>query len=140
MTYCTKCGTRIRAQWKYCINCGTRNHMTGKTSTRIDKDGYRRFKDSNKLVHRYVIEKSLGRELSKDEVIHHINLKKLDNRPENLMLFPKQKTHERFHENLDHSKCPECRKYLVKKKGKYGAFWGCTGYPNCRYTRPLPSK
>lgn len=31
--------------------------------------------------------------------------------------------------------CPTCGKYLVAKDGKYGKFWGCTGYPNCHFTR-----
>ena len=29
--------------------------------------------------------------------------------------------------------CPECGKPLAIRKGKYGAFWGCTGYPNCKH-------
>lgn len=31
--------------------------------------------------------------------------------------------------------CPRCSGRLVERKGKYGAFWGCSNYPNCRYTR-----
>ena len=31
--------------------------------------------------------------------------------------------------------CPECGGTLVKRKGKYGEFWGCGNYPRCRYTR-----
>lgn len=30
--------------------------------------------------------------------------------------------------------CPRCGGSLVKRKGRYGAFWGCSGFPNCRYT------
>jgi len=32
--------------------------------------------------------------------------------------------------------CPECQKPLRTKKGKFGAFISCTGYPECRYSRP----
>ncbi len=31
--------------------------------------------------------------------------------------------------------CPNCGSILVLKKGKYGDFFGCSNYPNCRYTR-----
>lgn len=31
--------------------------------------------------------------------------------------------------------CPECGMPLIKRNGRYGEFWGCTGYPDCRYTR-----
>ena len=31
--------------------------------------------------------------------------------------------------------CPKCGKQLVLRNGKYGKFWGCTGYPSCKYTR-----
>ncbi len=30
--------------------------------------------------------------------------------------------------------CPECNKKLVVRKGKYGTFIGCTGYPECTKT------
>jgi len=33
--------------------------------------------------------------------------------------------------------CPECAKPLVVKLGKFGKFFACTGYPECKYIRPL---
>ena len=33
--------------------------------------------------------------------------------------------------------CPECGKPLVKKRGRFGEFIACTGYPECRYTRAI---
>ncbi|MCP4216497.1 MAG: DUF2800 domain-containing protein [bacterium] len=33
--------------------------------------------------------------------------------------------------------CPECGSLLKEKKGKYGTFIGCSGYPNCRFTRQI---
>jgi len=32
--------------------------------------------------------------------------------------------------------CPQCQKPLRRRKGAKGAFWGCTGYPDCGYTAP----
>ena len=34
-------------------------------------------------------------------------------------------------------KCPECGKPLVIKFGRYGEFYACSGYPECRYTRDV---
>ena len=44
-----------------------------------------------------VAEKMLGRLLKKCEVVHHINGKIDDNRPENLMVFPGQAAHIQHH-------------------------------------------
>jgi len=33
--------------------------------------------------------------------------------------------------------CPECGKPLMIRRGRYGSFVGCSGFPRCRYTRPL---
>ncbi|PIE54251.1 MAG: DNA topoisomerase I [Dethiosulfovibrio peptidovorans] len=33
--------------------------------------------------------------------------------------------------------CPECSSPLAKKRGRFGEFIACTGYPNCKYTRPI---
>lgn len=33
--------------------------------------------------------------------------------------------------------CPKCGKKLLNKKGKFGGFIGCTGYPNCKFTQKI---
>jgi len=33
--------------------------------------------------------------------------------------------------------CPQCARPLVRKHGRFGEFIACTGYPECRYTRPV---
>lgn len=33
--------------------------------------------------------------------------------------------------------CPICGRVLVLRKGKYGSFMGCSGYPNCHFTKKI---
>lgn len=35
--------------------------------------------------------------------------------------------------------CPRCGGELVKRKGRFGAFFGCSNYPGCRYTKNIRS-
>lgn len=70
----------------------------GRDNYFIDEDGYYRFKDSKRLVHRWIAEKHvLGRKLRFEEVVHHINGNKRDNRSENLRVFSSQDEHYRLH-------------------------------------------
>jgi DNA topoisomerase-1 len=34
--------------------------------------------------------------------------------------------------------CPECGRPLLYKLGRYGRFIGCSGWPECRYSTPIP--
>ncbi len=67
------------------------------SKTYTDKRGYLRFRDSNKLVHRWVMEKKLDRPLHEDELVHHINGNKKDNKPDNLELMTRK---EHFKEHV----------------------------------------
>ena len=71
-----------------------------------DKRGYLRFRDSNKLVSRYNAEKKIGRRLKPNEVVHHKNRNKRDNRRENLRVMTKE------HHNNSH-------KFSKKKTGRW---------------------
>ncbi len=33
--------------------------------------------------------------------------------------------------------CPQCGNPLTVKKGRYGPFLACTGYPDCKFTKPM---
>lgn len=33
--------------------------------------------------------------------------------------------------------CPRCGEVMKKRNGRYGEFWGCGGFPNCRHTERI---
>lgn len=33
--------------------------------------------------------------------------------------------------------CLKCSGYLIKRKGKFGIFYGCSNYPKCKYTKKI---
>lgn len=33
--------------------------------------------------------------------------------------------------------CPRCGQLMRRRNGKFGEFWGCSGYPDCRYTENI---
>ncbi len=37
----------------------------------------------------------------------------------------------------DSPSCPQCGKPMQKRNSSRGAFWGCSGYPGCKGTRPV---
>lgn len=54
----------------------------------------------------------------------------------NALLHSKKDVDRPGTEQLDEA-CPKCGKPLAKRLGKRGSFIGCTGYPECDYTRNL---
>lgn len=70
--------------------------------------------------HRVVAENKIERLLRDDEVVHHINLNKLDNRPENLVVLTEDQ-HRKVHGFLAQKRmvilqCPSCGEIFVREK------------------------
>ena len=40
-----------------------------------------------------------------------------------------------IHHVEDNNVCPKCGGKLVVREGQYGAFYGCSNYPDCKYTK-----
>lgn len=123
--YCSqKCmGLANRTRYiEVCRNCGkkfetTRNkfccvecvNQYRKESGIMKRDGYW-FENGYKVIyldgdnyikeHIQIMEKHIGRKLNADEVVHHINENKTDNRLENLKLMTRSE-HSRLHRKLE---------------------------------------
>jgi hypothetical protein len=90
------------------------------SDTYTDKDGYKRYKDSDKKEHRAVAEKKLGRKLRPGEVVHHKDRDKSNNHPSNLWVFKNQAEHDRAHK-MDAKRHGKTVSYKGFKKNK--GFW-----------------
>ena len=43
-------------------------------------------------------------------------------------------------EIIEGEMCPECGKPLARRRGRFGPFIGCTGYPECKYVKKTQQK
>lgn len=91
-------------RWKGGVYYDSRNYryLMLETLSREDQDLVRSMATKSNYVaeHRLVMARVLNRPLTKREVVHHLNGDKIDNRIENLQLFPKGE-HSRRHREID---------------------------------------
>ena len=66
----------------------------------LDKSTGYKYKSRHKKEHRYIMEQHLGRELSQEDLVHHINFDKTDNELENLQIMSR-KEHNKLHFEYD---------------------------------------
>lgn len=103
-----KKGKKLSQEHRQAISLAKRhnyNGLNGYGHTKIGNDGYVKAyapqhphanKEGYVKLHRIIIENKIGRYLNENEVVHHINHDRQDNRIENLKLMDK-KEHMRMH-------------------------------------------
>jgi hypothetical protein len=87
-------GSKHPSAWKGGISHGGSN---GKYRLIFKPDHPRSTKRGYVYEHILVAEKMIGKSIKRDAVVHHINGIFTDNRPSNLMIFPNNTEHLRFH-------------------------------------------
>lgn len=92
------------------------------------------FSKLKKVIKQYqthIIEKNQLNDLI--ATILNANIDSTDNRKEHIKSIKNNiKTNQK---SINSGICPKCGGKLVKRKGKYGQFLGCSNYPKCRYTK-----
>jgi hypothetical protein len=86
--YIGECGHDVRTpQTKLCRKCWLDSRP------RLSSGGYLRVKGKRVFEHRRKAEQALGRSLKINEVVHHVNMVKTDNRNRNLVICGKSYHH-----------------------------------------------
>jgi len=88
---------------KRCPNLTKAHLKTGKAKIAYNYIGIYQSPRKYILEHRIIMEKHLKRPLHSKEVVHHIDGNTTNNHINNLMLFPNQATHQKFHRFIHHS-------------------------------------
>ncbi len=104
---CIDCGKEVCRDSLRCRECASKTRH--RKERKIDKTGYVQiqmpghpFADHKGYVreHRLVVEQKIGRYLRPEEVVHHIDGDKQNNKIGNLMLFSTHRKHLQFHTRI----------------------------------------
>lgn len=81
-----------------------------------------------------VVNRERGPQLDREEITH---ISWILSELTNVTTDEKEAHVHQIRERFGSNTCPLCGKDLVERTGRHGSFIGCTGYPRCRYTRPI---
>lgn len=126
---CKGCGERFKVfpshihRYRYCCR-GCKNESTN-GHIKIHKYGDRYRCEEIKIghkewkkLHRFVMERHLGRKLTSDEIIHHIDGNPLNNSFDNLLLTTRRE-HRKLHQKIREWKCNWCSNTFFRN-GRHG--------------------
>ena len=103
------CSKRCEGQFK-----GLNNTVQSYQGGTISQNGYKYIKidGGQREEHRIVMERIVGRPLTSEELVHHKNGNKLDNRPENLVIMTRSE-HQKLHRKPPEKKvCKKCGRMM----------------------------
>ncbi len=69
------------------------------------------------------------------DLLREHNIDSRENRKEHVQNIREEKT--RKTESVASGICPKCGSSLVERSGKYGRFYGCSNFPDCKYTQKI---
>ena len=118
MKACISCGAQIPMDAGFCPKCGKPMVIRkGRFGKFLACTGYPKCKTTQRI--------------SKGETDDSIPDNKQDSAT------TKRPKHDAFVEGTDET-CPKCGKPMVIRKGRFGRFLACTGYPKCKTTKRIP--
>lgn len=108
--YVVERGRKLHPGIDYCFLCSRKNRKPsikgkdhGNFKHGLSSHGYKRITINGQRIyeHRLIAEQILGRKLSKEESIHHIDLNKINNDKNNLFICENEKEHQKIHQSAN---------------------------------------